>query len=238
MRTSRCVDYALREVAEKDGGGKFAGTLWVDHKKGSDETPEIRSRLVGQEFAKGEIRDDLFAATPPLTASRLILPSLASRGKKRPGNRRAMPLDVKKAFLYGRLTRTVYIELPMEDAVAKTGKCVGSLRKATCGLRDAPQAWQGEVKRTMEELGFKAAVSTPCAYFNGKSCVRGVAHVDDFLCTGPKDALEKLLADLKEKYQMKVKMLGPGGARSLRASSWGERCDGLKKALSRKGMIS
>ena len=228
-------DYVLREVAAKDTNGKFVGTRWVDHNKGSDEAPEIRSRLVGQEFANGEARDDLFAATPPLTASRLILSCLASRGRSGPDHHRVMLLDVKKAFLYGRLARTVYIELPEEDKRAKTRRFVGKLRKAMYGLRDAPQVWQGEVKRTMEELGFRAAASTPCVYYKQEGGVRVVVHVDDFLCTGPKDALEKLLADLKARYEMKAKMLGPGGDEESEGKFLGRTVRWTKEGLEWEG---
>jgi len=210
FRDFEVYDYVLREVAERDREGKFVGTRWVDHNKGSEEDPEVRSRLVGQEFAKGELREDLFAATPPLTASRMLLSAVASRGRKGPGNHRVMLLDVKKAFLYGELKRSVYIELPAEDDMSKSGRYVGKLKKAMYGLRDAPQVWQGEVKKAMESLGFHTSASTPCVYYNEVTGVRAVAHVDDFLCTGPKDALEHLLEGLKKKYQMKAQVLGPG----------------------------
>ena len=228
-------EYELREVAERDMNGKFVGTRWVDTNKGTEESPEVRCRLVGQEFAKGEVRDDLFAATPPLTATRLMLSALASRGRKGPGSHRVMLLDVKKAFLYGLLKRTVYIELPEEDEKAKTGKYVGKLRKAMYGLRDAPQIWQGEVKRTMEELGFHAIVSTPCVYINRVTGVRAVAHVDDFMCTGPKEALRQLLIDLEKRYQMKAKVLGPGGEEEREGKFLGRTVRWTKEGLEWEG---
>jgi len=202
-------EYVLRKTAERDPEGKFVGTRWVDVNKGTEQTPEVRSRLVGQEFAKGEVRDDLFAATPPLVASRLLLSNLASRGRGGPGVHRAMLLDVKKAFLYGMLKRTVYIELPEEDKMSETGQYVGKLKKAMYGLRDAPLVWQGEVRNAMIELGFQPVVSTPCLYYNSLTGVRVLAHVDDFLCTGPKVELKKLLESLGKRYTMKAKMLGP-----------------------------
>ena len=203
-------EYELREVAMKDSEGKFIGTRWVDTNKGTAEKPEVRSRLVGQEFARGEVRDDLFAATPPLTATRMLLSALASRGRQGPRDHRIMLLDVKKAFLYGKIQRRVYIELPQEDPMSKTGKYVGRLVKAMYGTRDAPQVWQAEVKKTMGELGFKALISTPCVYVNLETGVRAVAHVDDFLCTGPRKALKEFHEELSKKYQMKGQLLGPG----------------------------
>ncbi len=43
--------------------------------------------------------------------------------------RRVMLIDVKKAFLYGQINRTVFVELPAEDPMSKTGLCVGQLEK-------------------------------------------------------------------------------------------------------------
>ena len=122
---------------------------------------------------------------------------------------------MKKAFLYGRIKRSVYIELPAEDEKSTSGKYVGKLVKAMYGTRDAPQVWQEEVQKTMEELGFKGLVSTPCVYYFKATGVRVVANVDDFLCTGSKSALEELQQDLGKRYQMKGQMLGPGPKESL-----------------------
>ena len=58
----------LREEAMQDEGGKFVKTRWVQTEKGE----EVRCRLVAQEFAHGDPRDDLFAGTPPLFAARLL----------------------------------------------------------------------------------------------------------------------------------------------------------------------
>ena len=46
-------------------GGKIIGVRWVDVNKGDSETPDYRSRLVGQEF-KTSKNDELYASTPPL----------------------------------------------------------------------------------------------------------------------------------------------------------------------------
>ena len=51
--------HVLRSVAQADPEGKFIGVRWVDVNKGTKEVPKVRSRLVGQEFAHGERRDDV-----------------------------------------------------------------------------------------------------------------------------------------------------------------------------------
>ena len=69
------------------------------------------------------------------------------------------------------------------------GDVVGLLQKAMYGLRDAPQVWQEEVRRILGGLGFKESITAPCVYFNEKSGLRLVTHVDDFLCIGPGEEL-------------------------------------------------
>ena len=96
--------------ADSDPEGVKVGVRWVDRLKGE----EVRSRLVAQEFSSRD-KDGLFAATPPLGAARSMVSMVASQGAGGPGGWKVMLLDVKKAFLYGDITRSVYIELPEED---------------------------------------------------------------------------------------------------------------------------
>ena len=46
-------------------------------------------------------------------------------------------MDIKKAFLYGKISKNVYIELPAEDPMSEGGHFVGKLDKAMYGTRDA-----------------------------------------------------------------------------------------------------
>ena len=81
----------------------------------------------------------MFAPTPPLLASRWLCSCVASQGPGGMGDLTLMTLDFSKAFLYGDMQRTVYIELPAEDARRNGGANVGLLRESMYGLRDAPQ---------------------------------------------------------------------------------------------------
>ena len=65
--------------AEADPEGVFVGVRWVDRNKGSAESPEVRCRLVAQEFSSKD-KEGLFAATPPLAAARGMLSMVASQG--------------------------------------------------------------------------------------------------------------------------------------------------------------
>jgi len=96
-------EYAKRsDVTAK---GKVVGTRWLDSLKGG----KMKARLVAQEFAKGSNRDDIFAATPPLMASRFVVSDTASRGKEGNTSRRIAIFDVKRAFLHGLMEEEIYI---------------------------------------------------------------------------------------------------------------------------------
>ena len=55
------------------------GTRWIDINKGDEKAPEYRSRLVAQEI-KRDKREDLFAATPPLEAKKILFSLAVTEG--------------------------------------------------------------------------------------------------------------------------------------------------------------
>ena len=82
-----------------------------------------------------------------------------------------MALDVSCAFLYAKVAREIYIELPSEDPLAGDGNFVGRLRKALYGTRDAPQLWQRELETTLNGLGFKGSRLHPGFFYHeGRNC--------------------------------------------------------------------
>ena len=72
------------------------GTRWIDVNKGDQTKPNLRSRLVAQEFAAGDPREDLFAGTPPLFAARMLVSQVVSCSAQ---NLTLMVLDITCAFL-------------------------------------------------------------------------------------------------------------------------------------------
>lgn len=84
---------------------------WVDTNRGSEENPEVRSRLVARDFkTKADDWEDLFAATPPIEAERLALRRAATRRKGRQRwVRKLMFIDARKAHLNPRCEEEVYI---------------------------------------------------------------------------------------------------------------------------------
>jgi len=71
--------YAKVDRAEvKQRQGKIISTKWIDTNKGTKDSPNYRSRLVGREIKKDKIfRNDLYAATPPLEVIKLLIAKCA-----------------------------------------------------------------------------------------------------------------------------------------------------------------
>ena len=94
-------------------GGKIMGVRWGGVNKGDQERPDMRSRLVGQEFNTGK-NDELYASTPPLEALRFVICSAATWPAD--GEQRyVMVNEVRRAYFYAPSHRDLYIERPPED---------------------------------------------------------------------------------------------------------------------------
>ena len=120
-------------------------TKWVHINKGDEVNMELRSRLVAKEI-KLDNRMDLFAATPPLEAKKILF-SLAvadgigySEGHRKDGMKIDF-IDISRAYFQADALRDVYVQLPDEDA--EPGMC-GKLVKSMYGTRDAAQNWGEE----------------------------------------------------------------------------------------------
>ena len=201
--------YEIRPRVEATSkGARVVGVRWVDTLKGD----KVRSRLVAQDFNNDRVRsDEMFAATPPLVASRYLVSRMASQQAGGLGDLRLMALDFSKAFLYGDMQREVYIELPDEDLRKFLSDCVGLLKKSMYGLRDAPLIWQQVVREMLEARGFVQLIGTQCTYAHLASGMLIVAHVDDFLVLGRREELVSLRDGLKsEGYDCSGDILGPG----------------------------
>ena len=107
-------EYASMDEALCEPHAVIIDATWVDQIKGGAH----KSRLCAREFAKGGAEmDDLFAGTPPLLATKLLVSECATRCAEGQACR-LMALDVKMAFLYGRARRPVFIRLPREDPMS------------------------------------------------------------------------------------------------------------------------
>ena len=87
-------------------------------------TPKTRCRLDAQELGYGSKEDELFAGAPSVTAVKLTQSKMANNRSK---DTTLMALDVKCAFLYGEMKRTICIELPQQGDRSAEYETVGKL---------------------------------------------------------------------------------------------------------------
>ena len=182
------------------------GTKWVDINKGDLDEPEYRSRLVAKEI-KRKNDEDIFAATPPLEAKKLLF-SLATTGTKNSKNPlKLLFIDVKRAYFYARAKRPVFVQLPDEDY--EEGQC-GRLEVSMYGTRDAAANWEAEYTGMLMAEGFAPGLATPCAFYNAEHDVRCVVHGDDFTFLGTDSSLDWIQTRIQEHYEVKIRgRLGP-----------------------------
>ena len=141
----------------------------MDVNKGDETNPEYRSRLVAKEINTSR-REDLFAATPPLEAKKILFSMAVTEGiGYQPGCKnqgyKLEFIDVRRAYFHAEARRKVYVELPEEDR--EPGMC-GRLKKAMYGTREAAQNWEHAYTQFLAAIGFRSGVATPCVFYNQK----------------------------------------------------------------------
>jgi len=187
-------------------GKKPIGVRWIDINKGDVKNPKYRSRLVAMEFNCGK-REDLFAATPPVEAKKLLM-SLAMTegyGYDRQGNAQELKLDfidVRRAFFHAPCLREVYVALPTEDD--EPGMC-GKLEMAMYGTRDAPQNWEFEYTDFMLGAGFTQGKATPCLFYHEPRNIRVVVYGDDFTVLGSETNLDWFRKQMAKRYEVEFR---------------------------------
>jgi hypothetical protein len=114
-------------------------------------------------------------------------------------------MDIKTAFLYGKLDKEIYIEQP--EGFAKRGQenQVCRLKKAIYGLKQALCTWNKKLHITLLEQGYKCTHSDTGIYvysYNHAEVILFV-YVEDLLYMSPSLlAIERMKKILIDKFQM------------------------------------
>ena len=195
-------------------GKKPVGVRWVITNEGDDITPNVRARLVAKEI-KADSRLDMFAATPPLEAKKLLLSMACTEGIgfKAGQSESGMKLDfidVRRAYFHCKARPKVYVQLPKEDE--SRGMC-GRLNKSMYGSRYAAQNWEFAYCEFMTNSGFTEGLSTPCAFYHAENDIRCVIHGDDFTLLGHGPDLDWFGKKIQERFEVKFRgRLGPAAS--------------------------
>ena len=149
-------------------------------------------------------RLDLFAATPPLEAKKVLFSVAVSQTASSGKPYKLMFIDIKRAYFHAKAVRNVYVDPPEQDY--EPGMC-GRLNKSMCGTRDAAQNWEREYESAFLNLGFSQGKSSPCLFYLKERDIRVVVHGDDMTCLGDSNSLQWLAEELKKVYELKVRAI-------------------------------
>jgi hypothetical protein len=115
-------------------------------------------------------------------------------------------LDVKTAFLNGKLDEDVYMIQPQGFEDPNNSEKVCKLEKAIYGLKQASRSWNKRFDEEVKTLGFIQSKEEPCVYkkVSGSHVLFLILYVDDILLMGNNITLmEQTKNSLKTIFSMK-----------------------------------
>ncbi|GJT20622.1 putative ribonuclease H-like domain-containing protein [Tanacetum coccineum] len=134
-------------------GKKAIGTKWVYRNKKDERGVVVRNkaRLVaqGHRQEEGIDYDEVFAPVARIEAVRIFLAFTSYMGFI------VYQMDVKSAFLYGKIDEEVYVSQPPGFVDPKYPKKVYKVVKALYGLHQAPKAWYATLSTFLLKSGYR-----------------------------------------------------------------------------------
>lgn len=227
-------------LVDRPKGQKVVKNRWVFDVKTDGRK---KARLVAKGFSQveGKDFDKIFSPVVRFETVRLIIALAALEDWHISG------LDVRSAYLYGKLEEEIYMDQPEGFRKPGTEHKVFRLKRALYGLKQAGLAWWRTLSESMMLMGFKRLSNDAGIYiYRRKSdgqLVVVIVYVDDALFCG-KD--RKLVANLKARFMKKWECRDLGDAKEfLRMqivrkgrSIHLDQCPYLEKVLERCGMTN
>ena len=174
------------------------GTRWVFTTKtdGMGNIERYKARLVAQGFRQIAAPEDVHS--PVVSAgSKMIALTLATLL-----NLSSCHVDVKTAFLHGKVDEDIYLRPPpqMEQGVAL------KLKRALYGLRQSPKLWWNCVFDALTKIGFRSCRTDSCFFIKGeKSNLQMITvHVDDFGIFGSDEQIKSVINHLETEFDIKI----------------------------------
>ncbi|KAK8713554.1 hypothetical protein V6N13_148767 [Hibiscus sabdariffa] len=95
-------------------------------------------------------------------------------------------MDVKTAFLNGKLEEDVYMTQPEGFVTPENARKVFKLQRSISGLKQASRSWNLRFNEAIQEFGFIRNEDEPCVYkkFSGSIVSFLILYVDDILIIG------------------------------------------------------
>ena len=114
-------------------------------------------------------------------------------------------LDIRSAYLYGKLNEEIYMEQPEGFAAPGQERNVLHLWRGLYGLKQAGLAWWRTLNESLKELGFERLKSEAGIFFykkKGTNIVIGIIYVDNALfCSPNKAVVDAIKAQFMRKWE-------------------------------------
>ena len=191
------------KLVELPKGKHPIGTRWVFRNKTDDLGVIVRNkaRLVVQGFYQQEGIDyeEVFAPVARLEAIRIFLAYASYK------NFIVHQLDVKTAFLYGKIPEEIYVCQPPGFEDANKPDHVYKLDKALYGLHQAPRAWYATLTDHLITNGYTRGAIDQTLFIKkeGEHLILVQVYVDDIIfgSTSPQMCLD-FESIMKKKFEM------------------------------------
>lgn len=191
------------ELVKRPLNKNVVGVKWIYRLKtdANGNTVKHKARLVARGFTQQHGVDYLetFAPVSRHETIRLLLAVAAQRKWK------LFQLDVKSAFLDGKLEEEIYAEQPMGFEQEGKEDDVLRLHKALYGLKQAPRAWYSRIDEFFLKENFSRSDNDHALYtkeVHGKLLVVCI-YVDDLIVTGDdENMVEEFKTVMKREFEM------------------------------------
>ncbi len=177
-------DNQVWNLVDHTPGRKTVGCKWIFKKKtdmdGNVHT--FKARLVAKGFTQtqGIDYDETFSPVAKIKSIRILLAIAAFYDYE------IWQMDVKTAFLNGKLDEDVYMAQPEGFIHSKYPNKVCKLERSIYGLKQASRSWNICFHEKIKEFGFSRSEYESCVYYkaSGSNVTFLVLYVDDILIIG------------------------------------------------------
>ena len=177
-------DNQVWNLIDPPEGVKTIGCKWVFKKK-TDMDGKVhtwKARLVAKRYRQihGIDYDETFSPVAMLKSIRILISIAAYYDYE------IWQMDVKTAFLNGRLLEDVYMTQPEGFVDPKNPNKVCKLQRSIYGLKQASRSWNLRFDELVKEFGFIKNEDEPCVYkkISGSIVLFLILYVDDILLIG------------------------------------------------------
>lgn len=173
---------------------KLLDSKWVFTKKDIGVQELYKARLVVKGSQQKDTLENTYSPVLKLQTLRVLLSVAAQKEYE------IHQMDVKGAFLYGRIDETAYLK-PLLGLTVPEGQVL-KLQKSLYGLKKSPKYWYEKFTEVITECGFTRSQNDYCLYSKGNLYL--ILYVDDSLIVGPSTTdIGNVKNFLKTKFSMK-----------------------------------